>query len=189
MHFTDYYTRGVESNNKASTIYSLKLNNVNNIINIGSLPHLKGSTDDSSSTKDYITNDETTDKNFRFVGKNTNNYVKFNDELWRVIGIFNTTGADGKKASRIKIMRNFSLSYNFNQYLSWDTSPSNINNGYGINEWSQADLMKLLNDGYSKNVSYEENITDTKCKTGEIKNDNIPKYYVCLLYTSDAADE
>ena len=28
---------------------------------------------------------------------------------------------------------------------SWDTSASEVNSGYGINEWSQADLMKLLN--------------------------------------------
>ena len=31
---------------------------------------------------------------------------------------------------------------------SWDTSASNVNNGYGINEWSQADLMSELNGDY-----------------------------------------
>ena len=31
---------------------------------------------------------------------------------------------------------------------SWDTSSSNINYGYGVNEWSESDLMKLLNSGY-----------------------------------------
>ena len=31
---------------------------------------------------------------------------------------------------------------------SWDTSDSSTNSGYGVNEWSQADLMKLLNSGY-----------------------------------------
>ena len=31
---------------------------------------------------------------------------------------------------------------------SWDTSDRSTNSGYGVNEWSQADLMKLLNSGY-----------------------------------------
>ena len=31
---------------------------------------------------------------------------------------------------------------------SWDSSDYSINEGYGVNEWSQADLMKLLNSGY-----------------------------------------
>ena len=35
---------------------------------------------------------------------------------------------------------------------SWDTSASTVNDGYGINEWSQADLMKLLNPGYESNT-------------------------------------
>ena len=35
--------------------------------------------------------------------------------------------------------------------VSWDTSPSYTNSGYGVNEWSQADLMELLNPGYEGN--------------------------------------
>ena len=77
--------------------------------------------------------------NIRYYGASPNNYVYFNCdsypstncELWRIIGVF-----DGK----IKLMRNSTIgSY------SWDTSASSVNSGYGVNEWSQADLMKLLN--------------------------------------------
>ena len=80
--------------------------------------------------------------NIRYYGASPNNYVYFNCdsypstncELWRIIGVF-----DGK----IKLIRNSSIgSY------SWDTSASSVNSGYGINEWSQADLMKLLNPGH-----------------------------------------
>ncbi len=80
--------------------------------------------------------------NIRYYGASPNNYIYFNCEtypdtnceLWRIIGVF-----DGK----VKIMRNSSIgSY------SWDTSASDVNSGYGVNEWSQADLMKLLNPGY-----------------------------------------
>ena len=34
---------------------------------------------------------------------------------------------------------------------SWDTSSSDVNSGHGVNEWSESDLMKLLNDGYEEN--------------------------------------
>ena len=80
--------------------------------------------------------------NIRYYGASPNNYIYFNCdsypstncELWRIIGVF-----DGK----IKLMRNSTIgSY------SWDTSASSVNDGYGVNEWSQADLMKLLNPGH-----------------------------------------
>ena len=119
-----------------------------NIINIGTLPHLKGTIDDSNkSNLPYVTDDGTADSNFRFIGKDTKNYVKFNNELWRVIGIFNTTDADGNYAKRIKIVRNDSIGSG----IVWDSSSSKVNNGYGVNEWSQAAVMKLLNPGYENN--------------------------------------
>ena len=83
--------------------------------------------------------------NIRYYGANPNNYIYFNCsdysnqtsstcELWRIIGVF-----DGK----VKIMRNSTIgSY------SWDSSASDITSGNGVNEWSQADLMKLLNPGF-----------------------------------------
>ncbi len=85
------------------------------------------------------------DNNIRYYGASPNNYIYFNCsdysnqssstcETWRIIGVF-----DGK----VKIMRGSIIgSY------SWDTSDSSTNSGYGVNEWSQADLMKLLNSGY-----------------------------------------
>ena len=119
-----------------------------NIINIGTLPHLKGTIDDSNkSNLPYVTDDGTADSNFRFIGKDTKNYVKFNNELWRVIGIFNTTDADGNYTKRIKIVRNDSIGSG----IVWDSSSSKVNNGYGVNEWSQAAVMKLLNPGYENN--------------------------------------
>ena len=80
--------------------------------------------------------------NIRYYGASPNNYIYFNCdsypttncELWRIIGVF-----DGK----LKLMRN-ELIGNY----SWDTSVSSVNYGYGVNEWSQADLMKLLNPGH-----------------------------------------
>ena len=82
--------------------------------------------------------------NIRYYGAEPDNYIDIgdrtsNDEviLWRIIGVF-----DGK----LRVIRDESIGN-----YSWDTSASNVNGGYGINEWSQADLMKLLNPGYETN--------------------------------------
>ena len=63
-------------------------------------------------------------------------------KLWRIIGVF-----DG----RLKLISN---DYINDTVISWDTSDSLINLGYGINQWGPsgsyegADLMRLLNPGY-----------------------------------------
>ena len=83
---------------------------------------------------------------YRYYGSNPNNYVTFNDELWRIIGVFEVEDDTGTKAYRVKLIRN-----NFLGAYSYDTTASTVNSGYGINEWSQSDIMKLLNPGYESN--------------------------------------
>ncbi len=88
--------------------------------------------------------DGTTDNNLRYVGANPCNYVKVDNEIWRIIGVMNNIDdGTGKKETRIKLIRKDDIGK-----YSWDTSESSINSGYGVNEWSQADLMKLLNPGF-----------------------------------------
>ena len=107
----------------------------------------------TNATKTTVTNNsitynyDTTNKlmqdtagNIRYYGASPNNYIYFNCdaypntncELWRIIGI-----VDGK----VKLIRNTSIGY-----YSWDVELSN--EMPVANEWSQADLMKLLNPGY-----------------------------------------
>ena len=94
---------------------------------------------------EYITNlleydgeglkiDNTPDANIRYYGSNPNNYVSFNNELWRIIGVF---------GNNVKLVRSEKLGD-----LSWDSSESSVNGGYGVNEWSQADLQNYLNKMY-----------------------------------------
>ncbi len=64
--------------------------------------------------------------------------------LWRIIGVMkDVDDGTGNKEDRVKLIRASSI-----DGYSWDTSESSVNGGYGVNEWSQADLMKLLNPGY-----------------------------------------
>ena len=118
---------------------------------------------------EYITNlleydgeglkkDNTSDQNIRYYGSNPNNYVRFNNELWRIIGVF---------GNNVKLVRKDSLGK-----LSWDSSESTINNGDGVNEWSQADLKNYLNTMYYGGTTVTcyngQNNQTTTCPTGTI---------------------
>ena len=94
--------------------------------------------------------DDTNDANIRYVGATPNNYIDIGDKdsdgnpiLWRIIGVMNNItnlDNDKRKESLLKIIRAESIG----EY-SWDSSALGINSGYGVNEWSEADIMKLLN--------------------------------------------
>ena len=90
--------------------------------------------DEETRIKDGLKKDNTPDQNIRYYGSNPNNYVLFNNELWRIIGVF---------GNNVKLVRSESLGS-----LSWDSSESSINEGWGVNEWSQADLKSYLNTMY-----------------------------------------
>ncbi len=88
--------------------------------------------------------DETVDNNLRYIGANPDNYVSFNNELWRIIGVMeNIEDGTDKKETRIKLIHEESIGR-----YAWDSSASNVNGGDGVNEWSQAKLNTLLNDYY-----------------------------------------
>ena len=72
---------------------------------------------------------------YRYEGKNPNNYVWFNNELWRIIGVFdeNSHGVSGQNL--VKIIRNDSIGG-----LAWHKSDTN--------DWTAASLMNLLNGAY-----------------------------------------
>ena len=96
-------------------------------------------TDLLPSNPDELYKDEHGD--IRYYGKNPNNYVSFNNELWRIIGVI-----DGK----IKIIRNESIGK-----MQWNST--------GNNNWNNASLKSYLNgdyynsiDGTYKNMISEE---------------------------------
>ena len=82
---------------------------------------------------------------YRYIGANPNNYVKFNDELWRIIGVFYVDDGTGKIEKRMKIIRNESIGN-----YSWDNknTSTGAEKDYGTNNWSDARLNYLLNPGH-----------------------------------------
>ena len=112
--------------------------------------------DESLRTSNGLKKDNTVDTNIRYYGSDPNNYVSFNNELWRIIGVF---------GNNVKLVRSESLGS-----LSWDSSDSSINKGNGINQWGEstdvngntylgADLQVYLNKMYYGGV-------ETTCYNG-----------------------
>ena len=91
----------------------------------------------SDSCDNTLAYDGTYDNNLRYVGSNPCNYVMFNDEIWRIIGVMNNVDDGmGKKETRIKIVRGEPLdNYSWDRYL-------------GPNDWSKTPIMSQLNNNY-----------------------------------------
>ena len=91
---------------------------------------------------------------YRYAGVNPNNYVRFNNEIWRIIGLVNVKTDNGIE-QRVKIIRTDGITgqKNFGNY-AWDRPTDYSNN------WTMSKLQDMLNDIYSES-SYGE------CYTGD----------------------
>ncbi|MCI5734113.1 MAG: hypothetical protein MR297_02905, partial [Tenericutes bacterium] len=75
-------------------------------------------------------------KEYRYRGANPKNYVTFNNEVWRIIGVFPTDDGTGNIENRIKLIKDQSIGKKY-----WDTS--------GSNNWARpATLNTELNTTY-----------------------------------------
>ena len=120
---------------------------------------------------DEVVSDDTSDNNLRFIGADPENYVWFNDELWRIIGVMNNIdNGSGKKEARLKIIRNESIG----EY-SWDNKANGTGSSesiYGSNDWTDSALQIVLNSGaYYNRTSgecpYGQNGATTTCNFTE----------------------
>ena len=86
---------------------------------------------------------EDVEGNISYYGADPNNYVSFNNELWRIIGVFkDIDDGTGKKETRLKIARSESIGN-----YAWDSN--------NVNEWSTATLQTYLNGDYLNSLSAE----------------------------------
>ena len=72
---------------------------------------------------------------YRYEGKAPNNYIWFNNELWRIIGVFDSNSHGQSGNNLVKIIRANSIGG-----LAWHKSDTN--------DWTAASLMNLLNGAY-----------------------------------------
>lgn len=83
---------------------------------------------------------------YRYIGANPNNYVTFNDETWRIVGIFTVENSSGQRAQRLKIVR------------STETSTCSADTG---NNWTSNNLNTCLNTTFYNSLTSEaQNMID-----------------------------
>ena len=128
---------------------------INNIINENAISYIENLYNTAASENGLV-KDDTEDENIRYAGSNdkVKNYVSFDGDVWRIIGI-----VDGK----VKLVKDESIGD-----YSWDSSPY-----FGYNIWetidgqtkadgtTKADINILLNEGYYKGTYPSE------CYAGE----------------------
>ena len=80
--------------------------------------------------------DKTVDNNLRYVGTSPNNYVNFNGEKWRIIGIMNNVeDTNGNKDARLKLIGDESIGD-----YQWDSAVKNV--------WNSSSIKRELNENY-----------------------------------------
>ena len=97
---------------------------------------------------------------YRYRGANPKNYVTFNNETWRIIGVFPTDDGTGKIENRIKLIKDQSIGGKY-----WDTGKSN--------NWARpATLNTELNTTYlnSLDSTSKSMIGNTKYYLGGYNN-------------------
>ena len=98
--------------------------------------------ENSNKNSEQLAFDNTTDNNLRYIGANPNNYVSFNNELWRIIGSMNNIDdGTGTKETRLKIIQN--------NFYGVDKQFDSA----GTKNWSEASLQVELNNTFLSNIS------------------------------------
>ena len=85
---------------------------------------------------------------YRYRGGDTTvkNYVTFNNEVWRIIGIIPIEDTNGNVENRIKIIRDTSIGEKY-----WNETKDTITDSY--NNWTSATLNTYLNNDYYNTLS------------------------------------
>ena len=101
-------------------------------------------THEADSTLQIGTNESITE--YRYRGASPKNYVTFNNEVWRIIGVFPVDDGTGKTENRIKLIRNASVGTQL-----WNSTQVSSTSSY--NNWTGATLKTYLNTTYYNTLS------------------------------------
>ncbi len=116
---------------------------------------------------DSLVDDETVDHNIRYIGANPSNYVNFNGELWRIIGVMNNvkTSEDDVGESRLKIIK----ATPYGEAVKFAESDS-------ITDWNNSSIKVLLNSTYLDTLNSDKDmISDTLWQPGSKMQENTYK--------------
>ena len=140
-----------------------KLTNNSNSSGLYTITHPK------DTTLQIGTNEDITE--YRYRGANPKNYVTFNNEVWRILGVFPVDDGTGKIEYRIKLIRNESVGDNYWNNCEYNGSVGTCNDtGKFLNDWTGATLNTYLNGTYLNSLDNTSKslISNTKYYLGGV---------------------
>lgn len=116
-------------------------------------------------------------RDYRYIGDSPNNYITFNNQTWRIIGVFTVEDEDGNKEQRIKIMKD---DYN-DAYLAYSTDDDN-------NWTSTSYASAYLNGDYFSglNVNAQKMVEPAKWYLGSTTDNGAGSYTLANFSASTA---
>ena len=126
------------------------------------------------------------DNSYRYSGENPNNYVMFNGEIWRIIGIIPTEVVKEDGTTEIKnLIKIIQTNYNSEETVFWDNN--------GTNNWETSTLQVALNSGeqggyWNKLMPVSENIANVNWKVSGVVTLNLAamqNYYAKNFYDQE----
>ena len=109
-------------------------------------------THEADSTLQIGTNEDITE--YRYRGASPKNYVTFNNEVWRILGVFPTDDGTGKIENRIKLIKNESIGNYYWNNCKYNGSVGTCNDTKkAVNDWTGATLNTYLNGTYLNNLN------------------------------------
>ncbi len=132
--------------------------------------------DNASLNPEELVYDETNENNLRYIGADPNNYVTFNNELWRIIGVMRKIpDSSWEDGNVLKIIRDASYSSS----ISWDTNSTG--------NWSTSTLKTELNDRYLQTIQspFKEMIRNSAWNIGNVAYSGLQSYDAKALYSSE----
>ena len=137
-------------------------------------------------------------REYRYSGTNVKNYLKFNNEIWRIVGIFKDENANGIKEERIKIVKDEPISNDLEapinitknstsykiikpspekyKYFYWNFPDGNYSGNYS--DWTKAGSMYYLNENYLNTLKNSDLIENMKYYLGNVTIDTDDTYNV-----------
>ena len=104
---------------------------------------------------------------YRYRGGNVANYVTFNNEVWRIIGVIPTEDTNGNVENRVKIVRNVEITS--------DEKGDWIDDADEVSAWTNDTLNAYLNNDYYNTLTNDAKsmIGTTKYYLGGYDNKNV----------------
>lgn len=116
--------------------------------------------------------DETSDKNIRYIGNNPDNYVSFNNELWRIVGLFNNVNISSNEVENlVKIVKDDSNETK----LIWDNN---------LNDWLNSNIENELNTTYLNTLD-EQSQNMIKQVSNKVSSYTSQSYSASEIYVSE----